>query len=376
MKSVLVLSLSDLRSDPRVHRQLQCLAGRFRVTAAGLAPPSVAVERYIPMQAQAPQGLAGRVKAALLLLLRRFETYYWSRPHVTATLRGVGSEKFDVILANDLNTLPLALKIAGGRARVVFDAHEFAPREFEDLWTWRLFFQRFADVFCRRYLPKVDAMMTVCDGIAEEYRRLYGVASIVVTSAPPYQALAPAPVQADVVRMIHHGSAIPSRKLELMIDMMRHLDPRFRLDFMLMPVNRDYLARLQALAAGDERIRFLDPVPMPDIPAFCNRYDIGVFLLPPVNYNYAMALPNKFFEFVQARLAIAIGPSPEMARLVRRHDIGVVSDDFSPASLAKQLQTLSAERIAECKRQADLAARELCAENNQKLILGLVEGGS
>ena len=32
-----------------------------------------------------------------------------------------------------------------------------------------------------------------------------------------------------------------------------------------------------------------------------NQFDLGVYLLPPVNFNSAHALPNKFFEFIQAR---------------------------------------------------------------------------
>jgi hypothetical protein len=30
-----------------------------------------------------------------------------------------------------------------------------------------------------------------------------------------------------------------------------------------------------------------------------------------------MALPNKFFEFIQARLAVAIWPSPEMSKITK-----------------------------------------------------------
>ena len=48
------------------------------------------------------------------------------------------------------------------------------------------------------------------------------------------------------------------------------------------------------------------------------EYDIGLFILSPINFNYYHALPNKLFEFIQARLAIAVSPSPEMARIVHR----------------------------------------------------------
>lgn len=372
MKSVLVLSVSDLGRDPRVHRQLGCLAKIHNVTAAGLAAPKVDGVRFIPMIQQSTA--LQRIWAAALLLLRQYETYYWSRSHVLSILQGIGGRTFDVIVANDLNTLPLALRLANGKARVIFDAHEYAPREFEDWFLWRVFFQRYAHIFCKKYLPQVDGMMTVCQGIADEYRRNYGVESLVVTNAPAYQHLEPYPVQEHIVRMIHHGAAIPSRHLERMIEMMQFLDGRYQLDFMLMAAKQDYLNYLKQLAAGDSRIRFVDPVAMEDIPKVCHQYDVGIFLLPPVNFNYTHALPNKFFEFVQGRLAIAIGPSPEMARLVDQYDCGVVAEDFSPKAMAKAIAGLSREQIAHYKLQANKAAAELCAEHNEQLMLDLVEG--
>ena len=71
------------------------------------------------------------------------------------------------------------------------------------------------------------------------------------------------------------------------------------------------------------------------------QYDIGLFLLSPANFNYYHALPNKLFEFVQARLAVAIGPSPEMARIVNDHDLGIVAPDFEPTTMAAHLNALT-----------------------------------
>src|SRR5207245_1295708 len=78
-----------------------------------------------------------------------------------------------------------------GNAKVLFDAHEYSPAEFEESWQWRLFFQRYNEYLCRRYLPLADAATTVCEGIAEEYRRTIGVRMTVIHNALPYQDLQP-----------------------------------------------------------------------------------------------------------------------------------------------------------------------------------------
>jgi hypothetical protein len=88
--------------------------------------------------------------------------------------------------------------------------------------------------------------------------------------------------------------------------------------------------------------------------------------------NTRLSLPNKLFEFVQARLALAVWPCPEMARMVREHDLGVVSEDFTVASMATELSRLTREDIAGFKANAHRAAKHLCAEANREPFLDLV----
>jgi hypothetical protein len=372
MKSALVVSFSDLGRDPRVHRQLVALRKRYEVTSLGYAPPRV--EGVTHLEVEPPRGMALRLRNAALSLLRLDGLHYWTQPQVREALARLRGRQFDLVLANDLDALPLCVRVAQDRARLIVDAHEYVPREFEDRWTWRLLHQRRVHALCSDYLPRADGFMTVCQGIAGAYERDYGVKAQVVTNATTFQKLSPSPVQDGRIRLVHHGVASPSRHPEEMIRMMRYLDDRFSLDFMLIAQNSSYLHRLQEMARDDLRIRFLPPVAMPEIPAFINRYDVGLFLLPPVSFNYAHALPNKFFEFVQARLAIAIGPSPEMQSLVEAYDLGVVAEDFSAEGMARALSSLTREQIEHFKQRSNEAAAQLCWERNEVLLLDWIEG--
>jgi hypothetical protein len=370
MRRILIISFSELKSDPRVYRQIQLLRQHFHVTAAGFGNCPAEDIDWIQIQPSLRTPW-DQLKNIVLLGLRQFEKSYWNRPLHRIALELLGELKFDLILANDIDALPMAVRLAVGKP-VLLDAHEYAPREYEDNSLWRLLVQPYKKYLCREYLGRAQGMLTVCAGLAKEYRRVYGVRPMVVLNAPPYQKLEPTPVDITVVRMIHHGAAISSRHLEVMIEMMQFLEPRFRLDFMLVPSDPAYLKQLRSLAAIDSRIRFVDPVPMLDIPRFTNAYDIGIFLLPPVNFNYAHALPNKFFEFVQARLAVAIGPSPEMARLVEQYAFGVVADDFTPRCMAERLNRLTAQEIAGLKMASDIAARDLCFDRSSEVLLSEV----
>ncbi len=357
VKRLLILSFSTIARDPRVMRQIQLLAPQYQVAVAGFGSQPDATVDFIELQLPKAK-LQHKLLWAGQLLARQFEWHYWGKPYVREGLQLLAGKQFDAILANDISALPLALKLAKGKP-VLIDAHEYTPKEFEDSWRWRLFFGRYSHYLCQRYLPQTAAMTTVCQGIADEYTREYGVRPSVIHNAPPYQDLSPSPTEEGRIRLIHHGAAIRSRHIETIIKMMQHLDGRFTLDFMLVPTDPIYLKELREKAKDDERIQFIDPVSMPSICAKINGFDIGVYILPPINFNHEHALPNKFFEFIQARLAVAIGPSPEMAALVKKHACGLVASSFEPIALAQMLNTLKPEDIRLYKNAAHAAAAHL-----------------
>lgn len=368
MARVLVISFSDLASDPRVDRQITALLARHEVTAAGLGPPLHADVDFIDLTTP-PLGLVQGGLGVARLLGRRFETAYWDHPKYREAFRRLRDVSADAVLANDLPALPLALNLG---APVVFDAHEFAPDELSDRLWWRILIAPFFDWQCSHYLPQVAGMTTVGQAIADAYADSYGVEAVVVTNAPPYAALAPTPVHAPI-RVVHHGTAQRGRGLEEMLRLADLLDSRFALDFVLSGGESRFREELVARANRNPRVRFPPPVPMRELVQMANDYDIGVFLLPPNNLNRRYALPNKFFEFIQARLAVAIGPSPEMADIVSRYECGVVASDFSPEALAAELNSLDATGIAALKQASNAAAADLCAERNAEPILGAVD---
>lgn len=372
-ETLLIISFSDLGRDARVHRQIRFLHERYRIIAAGLGEPRIEGVQFVPLQRIA-KGVVGKARSTLRLLSRRFESYYWDLSHVRQCLAQLLGLSADLVIANDLEALPVALRIAG-MAPVVFDAHEYAPRQFEDRLSFRVFFQALNKDLCGRYIPRVHGMMTVSEGIARQYAADTGVQPIVVTNAPEFEELQPQPVgQQGRIRLVHHGAASPSRRIENMIRIMDYLDDRFELDLLLVAGPARYRARLRGLAERNPRVRLLDPVPMLELPRFLNQYDIGLAIFEPVTFNLRHTLPNKFFEFVQARIAVAVGPSLEMARLVEEHRLGIVARDFSPEAMADRIRACEPAEIERFKRRAHEAAPLLSAASNREKVLGLVAG--
>src|SRR5690606_14619308 len=98
-----------------------------------------------------------------------------------------------------------------------------------------------------------------------------------------------------------------------------------------------------------------------------NSYDVGLSIFPPTTFNLAWCLPNKFFDFIQARLGVIVGPSPEMSRLVTENGIGEVLPGFEADSLAAALDALTPEGIAAWKLAAHERASEFSGERQMEI---------
>lgn len=373
MKSVLILAFSNLDHDARVSRHIDFLRTSYSVSIASFSPQSKDGVLAIELPRIKPS-IATKLRGGFALLLRRFDLAYKLIYNLDANLEKLKTQTPDLIIANDIETLPLAFKVNPG-SKILFDAHEYAPLHFEEKLIWRLLFKRFNEHLCLKYLHRVDQMITVGKGLAAEYARNYDVKPLVLTNANYYRETKVRSTDPNHIKLVHHGAANPSRQLERMIKAMDYIDNRFTLDMILITPaianskTRRYLSRIRKLADKNPRVKIIPPVKSHEVVDFISQYDVGIFLLPPVNFNYKNTLPNKLFDFVQARLAIAVGPTPEMAEIVEKYQLGVVSQDFTAKSFAVAVNSLTLEQIDASKQNASNAAKELNAQRNKDILV-------
>ena len=283
-------------------------------------------------------------------------------------------KQYAAIVCHDALLLPVALAVSATRqdmskrCPVIMDAREFYPRQFEHQPAWRLVLHGINDYICRRYLPQADLVFTVSPGLIEGYRKDYGVSCELLPSYATFQDITPHATDAGVLQCIHHGAAMPGRHIESMLEAFALLPGRAQLDLMLVPSNVRYLEKLKRMAVGISNVSFVDPVPMKDIVRHIGRYDMGVYLLNADSFNHCHALPNKLFEFIQARLAVAVSPVPDMAGLVCEQQVGVAAADFSPQAFAACVGALASDDVDRYKANANKAAHVFCWEQNDAFI--------
>lgn len=380
--SLAVLSLAPLANDARVLREIRFGARErpVEVVAGGPMDEDVAGVRVrvVPRHRFRP---LSRALQALLLALGRlsprfYERWYWRRPDHGAALAELIAARPALIHANEVMSLPLALRareVTG--AAVLFDAHEYgldhwpsadlAGRLTRPLHRWLL----------QAHAPRADAMITVAPGLAARFDEALPLPRPcgVVRNAPSYQQVPFRPCAPGRLRLVHPGAAQRKRRLEDLVDVVAASAPGVELSFLLLPQEPDYLRELQAYAAerAPGRVHFQAPVRPAEVVDALRAYDVGLLLLPPLDTSYEHCLPNKLFDCMMAGLAVAIGPSPEMARVLRARGCGVVAEGYTPAAVAAALAALKPEDIDRMKAASLSAARELNAETEMARLQAL-----
>ncbi|HWM17037.1 MAG TPA: glycosyltransferase [Microbacterium sp.] len=354
--TLLILSFSQIVSDARVLKQVALFRDDFAVFTCGFGPTPDGVVEHVRI----PDGRRIEPRAPILLRARLYRAVYRRIPAVAWSRRALRGRMFDVVLADDYETVPLALGLA--RSGVHCDLHEYSSRLYEEVPAWRRLVAPFVRWIIRRYVRRAASVTTVGEGLAREYKREFGIRAEVVRNAAPY-------VEADVrptgvpIRLVHSGAGLRARHLEETIAAVLRSRAAVTLDLYLTHNHPEYVEELRTLAASSGgRVTVHDPVPYEQLAATLRDYDIGVFVLRPVNFSYEWAMPNKVFDYIQARLGVIVGPSQEVAGFIRDLGVGVVTDGFAVEDIVRTLDALTPEGVDALKERSAAAARGVSAE--------------
>ncbi len=354
--TILILSFSPIATDARVLKQIALAREYGDVVTCGYGPASEGVVEHVRI----PDELGIYPLSPKLLVLRLGRLALHRAPGIAWVRRALRRRRFDAVIINDLDAASVGLSIPSTRGHHI-DLHEYTPRLHDDVAGWRRHMQPLFEDVARRSLRRARSATTVGELIAEQYERLSGVRPGVVVNAAPFADIPPGPV-GNVIRLVHSGACLRNRGLAELIQAVEDSRSPVTLDLFLMPNSPSHLAELRSLAEGLKTVTIHDPVPYPELIARLNEFDVGIHVLPPVTINNVWALPNKIFDYVQARLGVIVGPSPEMARYAHEYGFGIVADGFGAENLTAALDALTPDTVRSLKNEAHRVARELSAE--------------
>lgn len=374
-KKVLIICFKDLKASRRSYRQITALKEGYDVHTIGYGSAEVEGVHFYPvLPAFKKMKLWQKALFGLLFLLGLYKIAYRYLYNFESTLKALKGQHFDLVIVHDLKPFLLfeALEI---KAPVICDAHEFYYDRNGGTLINRLLLDRFDQHLLKQYFEKQKYIITVGEWIAEQFRRIVPGAQVeVVTSAAEFVNLQPTPVK-EQIRIIHHGLVDSHRKTHLMVEMADYLDKRFTLDLMLVTISdlqTNYYNSIKQMCETRANVKLIAPVKPNEIIPFSNQYDIGLFILPPDKQTHLYALPNKFYEYIQSRLMLAVSPNPEMAKIVDEHKLGVISATYEPRDMAEKLNGLTIENIRSYKQHSHSAATHLSSSSEKERFLSLV----
>lgn len=399
-----IISYTGVSDEPRVLRQAQALleAG-WQVVVAGFEGRSPRPTEWTfislanrPRSRALPYRLALRLQyelgkilyiharhvaplARLGARLAYFSLANWRQNHfeVLRLAERLPDLEPDLIVAHDYHTVGPAHALARRfRAPWVIDAHEYARGQYMHDPEWVRDGRLFTTALQDYYFARADAVTTVCDGIADLLNAEQTLRRPVTTirSVPSLQRQTFRPV-GDTITVLYHGIIAEDRGLRRAIESMPLWRPEFRFvvrgDGPLAVA--DELRTLARRLGVANRLTIEPPVSFAEIVPAANKADIGYFAQEDISPQKRFTLPNKFFEYMMAGLALCVSDLPEMARLVRKHHLGVLVPEFTPDAIANAINGFTRERIESFKRASLAASEQLHWDAEKQVMLELFE---
>lgn len=389
-KKILILAAAYMVNCPRAVAMVEILKDTYELSVLGLENPSssakneeiLGVKNYFYPQYKKRNTLQ-ELRLWLDVMFSRWERLSFTHNRL-AIIEHLRLHRYDVVICHDLLLLPVlfaGLSLDNGQSRmhtkVLFDAREFYPWQNTSSLRWRLLFKRFNAYLCATYAPKADTMISVSPNFCALYKKHFGLQSQLVMSLPNFYELKPSMVHSERIKILYHGALNQNRGIDELLEFCLLLDERFCVDFIFTGGEASYRAQIEStlhsLQAKGARIRQLEPVSLECIIPFGNAYDIGLIYVPLHNHNLLATLPNKFFEYIQSRLALLLPPIESMLSITREYNNAIVAEDFSMHSLAHALNTLGHEEIMAYKYASHKAAKKLHRAYNIPIVQGIIQ---
>ena len=342
MTKVCMLVLHDITYDSRVKREAKTLSqAGYKVKILEFGDgPTPQRESLNGIEVSRIRILTkGLPKNAFFRGVKYLE-YLWS------ACRQAVREGADVYHAHDL--YPLVPAFLGARlrgAKVIYDAHE--------LWTEQGGISNLVAKVWRKVerflLPRVDAVLTVNEALAEVLHVEYGARDkpVVVMNCQPHASpgrtwkleefLKNRGIQ-DKRIVLYQGALKPGRGLSQLVHAFEFLKDDIVLVLMGDGTLKQELSVLARQLGLDTRVWF-HPLILPDVLlTYTASADLGVVICENTCRNNYLSLPNKLFEYLAAGIPIVMCDFPELRKLLWKYEVGREFDPSSPRSIANAIR--------------------------------------
>ncbi len=270
------------------------------------------------------------------------------------------------------------------RPKLIYDAHEFEIGRN----TKRSQIASLAVLYLERFLIRKCAFsIMVNDSIADEVKRIHKLKRrpIVVRSMPENWKLDNKVCQEirqeffqhfgaeeGKILLLYHGMLCTGRGIEALIQTAAQGDS-ICLVVLGDAAEQPYLEHLREMARDfgvENKVLFHSAVSGNDLWKYIGAVDLSMVMISPVSKSYYYALPNKFFESIQALTPIIASDLPEMKYLIEKYKIGLICEPENVQEIYNCVMRMhnDQELYRACKKNLNFAKAELCWENEKRIL--------
>tara|TARA_B100000161_G_scaffold133311_1_gene94493 strand:- start:722 stop:1852 length:1131 start_codon:yes stop_codon:yes gene_type:complete len=365
-KIIAVISFSDLENDSRVKRQIDLISNNFNVITIGFGSYRRSLDH---LQINNKNCFFKKLFFLFLIITRRYKTYFKIRFEFKKIIEFINKYKVSCYILNDSNSWPFAEYLQN--KKYIIDAHEYSLDELSDNNLWRLIFKPLKK-WSAQYIINSHARFSVEKNICAKWEKATKKEFILLRNCSSYSQIRITNNKNKIFKIIHHGIAEPSRKIENMIHAIGECGKSYKGTFYLKSNNKEYLNYIIKISKKNN-VEILEPINENLLINEGNKFDIGIMSIYPSNLNYKYCLPNKLFQFIQSRIPIISGPTPSIKKIIEKYDIGKVAKSFEIHDISETIKTLTKYDIKRMKINCDLAAKELCWEKEGMVLIKEIE---
>lgn len=277
-------------------------------------------------------------------------------------------KKESILLANDLDTLiPASIISKLYRVPLVVDFHEI----FSEMPTLKEgSIQKKVWKFIEaKLVPGLKHSYTVSNSYANWFNESYGIEPEIIKNVPKQQEAPKHPEASNKKVVLYQGAINFSRGIDKMILAMKFLD---QVQLWIIgdgPLLDEYKS-LAKESGVEDKVRFFGKLTPAELKEITPKADLGLSLEEDNGLSYRYALPNKVFDYIQARIPM-LGSCdlPEIKELIHQYQIGDVIENHNPEHIASKINSILKIDKQSFLANLDLASKELNWENQeQKLV--------
>lgn len=305
------------------------------------------------------------------LKLPFFEGKAFYASYQIALFRFLMKQKADAVVAIDLDTIiPVyhAAKIKGWK--IAMDAHEYFTGQKEVMSRPGIF--KIWKNIEKKYFPKFQKGYTVSKGIADLFKKEYGLEYDVIRNLPVYRVYQSRTWKKNM-DVIYRGAINEARGLAELAGAMPLIQANVQLYG-----DGNYTKTLNEIIAKNnlQNKLFIHGALLPDqLDKVSKEMGIGINLVENIGLNQYHSLANKFFDLMQLGIPQVTMNFPEYRRINEKYEVAILIDDTKPVSIASAINRLLNEKdlYERLSRNAIEAAKTYCWENEEPLLRSFYE---